>query len=87
MLKLISTCAKMITYTVLVLVAGNSLHWRGQSLAEHIKYGMNLRTAYHLEDLRDWTTRLVYDAHQGAQKKTRSRKWERATSLNDLLEK
>ena len=69
MLNAIATLFKLALFTVLILVAGQNIHWERQSLAEHVGRGIHqLINSDWSQQLQSWITQLTQDAAKGGKK-------------------
>ncbi len=73
MLKFIGTCIKVVTFSLLVLILGNWIHWDGKTISDQIKLTMNHpETSHILGNVKSWATKLTQDARKGIGKKLQS---------------
>jgi hypothetical protein len=70
MLKLGGLLMKFTFFSILVLVLGNALHWRGRTISDQVRIHMAHAERTELyETVKAWAERITLDAKKGATKR------------------
>ena len=71
MFKLMGFCIKLLTFSILILILANSLHWRGNTISDQVKIQMfHAEQSPWIGSIRTWAEKISQDAHKGIQKQT-----------------
>jgi hypothetical protein len=73
MLNALSWVLKLTLLSVVILIAGEWIHWDGRSLAQHVMLGLGHAERSDTADyLREMTRKITEDARSGIEKKAKS---------------
>ena len=73
MLKSLGSLIKLLLFSILILILGNSMHWGKRTISDEIKHQMaHAQETPTYRGFKHWTETLLEDAKEGAQKKWES---------------